>query len=218
MKTNQEYKNAALEVLKGRWAPSLVCTIVFMLIVGAFSTGSTFIDFSVLRPGVLMVVSGASLLATFFVINPLSVGYYYTFNELYRTGNDKLTENMMKFSFGKVVRNGWGMLLMYIFVFLWTLLLIIPGLIKAFSYALTPYILIDYPELSANQAINLSRKMMKGHKFDLFWLGLSFIGWILLGILTLGIGYLWLIPYINTATAAFYQDVKAEYEAKMVNC
>ena len=218
MKTNQEYKNAALEVLKGRWAPSLGCTIGFMLIVGAFSTGSTFIDFSVLRPGVLMVVSGASLLATFFVINPLSVGYYYTFNELYRTGNDKLTENMMKFSFGKVVRNGWGMLLMYIFVFLWTLLLIIPGLIKAFSYALTPYILIDYPELSANQTINLSKKMMKGHKFDLFWLGLSFIGWILLGILTLGIGYLWLIPYINTATAAFYQDVKAEYEAKMVNC
>ena len=54
--------------------------------------------------------------------------------------------------------------------------------------------------------------MMKGHKFDLFWLFLSFIGWILLSILTLGIGLLWLAPYMYTAQAAFYEDVKADYE------
>ena len=59
--------------------------------------------------------------------------------------------------------------------------------------------------------------MMKGHKFDYFWLCLSFLGWILVGILTLGIGYLWLIPYITTASAAFYQDVKSEYEARTAN-
>jgi len=84
--------------------------------------------------------------------------------------------------------------------------------VKAFSYAMTPYILEEHPELSAGEAIDHSRAMMKGHKFDLFWLYLSFIGWILLSIFTLGIGLLWLAPYMQTATAAFYEDVKADYE------
>jgi uncharacterized membrane protein len=76
---------------------------------------------------------------------------------------------------------------------------------------MTPFILKDNPELSANEAINLSQKMMKGHKFDLFYLMLSFIGWAFLGIFTLGIGYLWLMPYTYAAFAAFYQDLKKEY-------
>ena len=101
---------------------------------------------------------------------------------------------------------------MYLFTFLWTLLFIIPGIIKAFSYAMSPYILEENPELSANEAIDRSRAMMKGHKFDLFWLYLSFIGWGFLCIFTLGIGLLWLMPYMQTAEAAFYEDVKAEYE------
>ena len=92
------------------------------------------------------------------------------------------------------------------------LLFIIPGIIKAFSYAMTPYILEENPELSANDAIDHSRAMMKGHKFDLFWLYLSFIGWFILCILTLGIGFLWLTPYMETSVAAFYEDVKADYE------
>lgn len=214
MKTNQEYKNIALEAMKGKWAPAVVCTIFFMLMVIAVSCLSLVIDVENARPGVLLVYMAVSLILALLVTNPLSVGYYYTFNEVLRTEDDKFTRNMMKFSFDKVLRKGWGMILMYIFVFLWSLLLIVPGIIKAYAYAMTPYILVDHPELSANEAINLSKKMMKGHKFDYFWLGLSFIGWILLGSATLGIGYLWLMPYMCTASAAFYQDVKAEYEAK----
>ena len=103
------------------------------------------------------------------------------------------------------------MFLMNVFISLWSLLLIIPGFIKLYAYALTPYILIDNPEISANQAINLSQKMMKGHKFDLFFLHFSFIGWFFLSIFTFGIGLLWLLPYMMTAQAAFYQDVKKEY-------
>ena len=79
---------------------------------------------------------------------------------------------------------------------------------------MTFYILRDRPELSVNQAINLSKDMMYGHKFDLFYLYLSFIGWILLCILTLGIGILWVYPYIEAAQASFYADVKADYEAR----
>lgn len=80
---------------------------------------------------------------------------------------------------------------------------------------MTPFILADNPELSANQAIDRSRAMMKGHKFDLFWLYLSFIGWGLLCVLTVGIRLFWFCPYIYTSVAAFYQDIKAEYEAKL---
>ena len=106
----------------------------------------------------------------------------------------------------------WGMFLMNVFIFLWMLLLIIPGIVKIFSYSMTPFILEEHPELSANEAIDHSRAMMKGHKFDLFWLYLSFLGWFILCILSLGIGFLWLTPYMETSVAAFYEDVKADYE------
>ena len=81
---------------------------------------------------------------------------------------------------------------------------------------MVPYILTDKPELTAEEAINLSMKMMDGHKLDLFILSLSFIGWSILAIFTLCIGYLWLTPYIYTTMVAFYEDVKAEYESKNV--
>ena len=105
---------------------------------------------------------------------------------------------------------------MGVYIFAWTLLLIVPGIIKSFAYALTPFILTDKPELSANEAIELSMKMMDGHKLDLFILYLSFIGWYLLSILSLCIGMLWVMPYQYTAMVAFYEDVKAEYESKAV--
>lgn len=76
---------------------------------------------------------------------------------------------------------------------------------------MTPYILHENPELSASEAIHRSRMMMKGHKFDLFWLQLSFIGWFFLCLLTTGIGFLWLQPYYYTAQAAFYEEVKSSY-------
>ena len=73
---------------------------------------------------------------------------------------------------------------------------------------MTPYVLIDHPELSANEAIHESSRLMEGHKFDLFWLYLSFIGWAILAVLTLGIGFFWLEPYMQASVAAFYNDIK----------
>lgn len=90
-----------------------------------------------------------------------------------------------------------------------------PGIIKAFSYAMTPFILRDHPDLRYNGAIELSMAMMRGHKADLFWLYLSFIGWFLLCILTLGIGYFWLEPYMTSSMANFYEEVKAEFEGRV---
>lgn len=94
-----------------------------------------------------------------------------------------------------------------LFVFLWSLLLIIPGIIAGYSYAMTDYILAEHPELNASEAIEQSKQMMSGNRFRLFCLQLSFIGWDLLCSVTLGIGNLWLRPYKQAATAAFYREV-----------
>ena len=214
MKTNQDYKNAALAALNGNWAPVVVATIVMYIV--------SFVVQLIAQPltatadpeslnTVALIV--ATMVVTMFATVPMSVGYYNALNKLYLDGDNKVTSNMFTIGFGRVLRYVGGMFLMGIYIFLWMLLLVVPGIIKALAYSLTPYILKDYPELSVNQAINLSVKMMKGHKMRYFLLTLSFIGWGLLGILTLGIGYIWLTPYMYTTTAAFYQDVKNEYIA-----
>lgn len=216
MRTNQEYKNSALAALKGHWAPALVCTIVYMLFAVTASLILELVNPEKVADGVFWTVYVSVMGFMFLVLMPLQVGFYNAYKDLFISGADALTRNMFKIGFGRWGHNMWGTLLMGIFTFLWTLLMIIPGLVKSFAYMLTPFILVDNPELSANEAINLSKKMMKGHKFDLFFLELSFIGWILLGVLTLGIGYFWLVPYIYTTVAAFYQDVKSEYESRNV--
>lgn len=97
-----------------------------------------------------------------------------------------------------------------LYVILWSLLFIIPGIIKEYSYAMTPFILADHPNLTASQAIDASKEMMEGHKMDLFILSLTFIGWDFLAVLTLNFGYILLNPYQNAAYAAFYRQLQAE--------
>ena len=213
MKKNQDYKNAALSVLKGNWAPAVVCAIVYVLIAVVISVFQPSVATDDGVTGTQGAMSLVYMLLYIFVMLPIILGMYQTFNVLYTDGDNKLTSNMFKLAFGAYGRNLAAMLLMSVFTLLWTLLFIIPGVIKTIAYSLTPYILKDFPELTPNQVINLSQKMMKGHKLDFFCLVLSFLGWALLCILTLGIGTLWLSPYVYTSFAAFYQDVKKEYLA-----
>lgn len=98
-------------------------------------------------------------------------------------------------------------ILMGLKIFAWTLLFIVPGIVAAFRYAMAPYILAENPQLTASQAIELSKQMMDGKKGDLFVLNLSFIGWAFLAGLTFGIGLLWLNPYTGIAETAFYRSV-----------
>lgn len=106
---------------------------------------------------------------------------------------------------GKAV---WLYIITEFFTFLWSLLLIIPGIVKAFSYAMAPYILADNPELTARESLNESKRIIDGHKFDLFVLQLSFFWWYILGSITFGIAYVYVIPYINATTANFYNSIK----------
>ncbi|WMJ90081.1 DUF975 family protein [Anaerocolumna sp. MB42-C2] len=101
-------------------------------------------------------------------------------------------------------------LLIGLYTILWCLLFIIPGIVASISYAMTPYILEDNPSLGIKEAIKQSKSMMYGNKWRFFCLGFSFIGWIILCAFTLGIGFLWLNPYVSAAYAAFYDDVSGK--------
>ena len=128
-------------------------------------------------------------------------------------GRENTVSEMFKAGFAENYGRVLGVtLLTMLFVVLWSLLLLIPGIVKGYSYALTFYIANDHPELSPNECINRSIDMMQGHKVDLFLLHLSFIGWIFLGLLSLGIGLLWVAPWMRMAQVGFYQQLKAEWE------
>ena len=101
----------------------------------------------------------------------------------------------------------------FVYTLLWTLLFIIPGIIKSYSYSMAFYLLKDNPELGPDEAITRSRKLMKGHKWELFVLQLSFIGWILLSILTCGILAIFFVgPWMYLAQAKFYESIKENQE------
>ena len=107
--------------------------------------------------------------------------------------------------FGKAI---WLELLMAVFTFLWSLLLFIPGIIKGYAYSMAPYILVENPNMTANDAIKESMRIMNGHKMDLFVLQLSFIGWMFLTGLTFGILGIYTVPYMNATFANFYNSIK----------
>ncbi len=146
---------------------------------------------------VMLVIGGA-----------VSLGYArFNLNLINRTGPDikDVFSEMRRFKAGFVMQ-----FLRGLYVFLWSLLFIIPGIIASYSYAMTPYILMENPDMTASQAIAASKELMKGNKWRLFCLGFSFIGWSLLCAVTLGIGMLFLRPYMEAAGAAFYREIKWE--------
>lgn len=195
MDTNQGYKNRALANLDKAWAPAAIATLIFYVVTLAITYS---IEFG--------IGSEYSLLATLITL-PLSYGILVLFLDFARgekIENSKLFDGY-KYGFQRIFTTG---LLQLIYTVLWYLLLIIPGIIKSYSYSMTYYILKDNPELKNNAAIEKSMQMMDGHKMDLFLLHLSFIGWAILCLLTAGIGFIFLIPYMYTAQAHFYEDLK----------
>ena len=189
-------RNQAYEALRGKWTPAVVTSLVFCILLG--------VAVSLSRVNALLYLiaylGGASIVA---------IGMLYACWDLFTKGT--LPEAGALFApFKQYARTVGAVLLVFVYTLLWTLLLVIPGIIKAYSYSMTFYILRENPEMTAGDAITASQKMMDGHKMDLFLLSLSFIGWAILASITFGIGYMWLIPYIYTAYAAFYETLKKE--------
>lgn len=102
----------------------------------------------------------------------------------------------------------WLQILTNFFTFLWSLLFVIPGIVKMYAYSMAPYILAENPEMSAEDALEKSKQITQGHKSELFVLQLSFILWMLLCVVTLGIASIYVIPYMSATTANFYNSIK----------
>lgn len=227
---SRDFKRQAKASLKGNWGAAVFATFIYVIIIlvlssapgVAFGFNSSWLDTSnpamAFTPEMLRWFFGltsTSMLLTIFLLYPIELGATNSFNKLHVTGDSQIAENIFRIGFKNYSHNVLGMLHMMIMISLWSLLLIIPGIIKAFSYAMTPYILADRPELSTRQAIHESRRMMKGRKWKLFCLSLSFIGWFFLIVFTLGIALLWVYPYAATSQAAFYQNILEEEKAEM---
>ena len=208
MKRPDKYQNLALASLKGHWGEAVICSLIVFGAFIIYSTigGTSHEDVNILR----MLLSYAAL---FLLCRPLQMGYANAFRSALVDSNYAMSTNMINVAFRCYWHNVKTLFLKEIFIALWTLLFIIPGILMSLSYSMTKYIIKDYPSLSPKQAIDLSTKMMEGHRMQLFVLYLRFFGWMILCTLTVGVGFLWLAPYISSSTAAFYEDVKAEYEA-----
>ena len=152
----------------------------------------------------LLSIAGAISLVGFILGGVVQIGYA---SYLLKQQDGEI--HSIKDLFSHFDRFGQGFLQLFLrglYSFLWGLLFIIPGIVKSYAYAMTPFIMAENPDLTANEAIKLSQERMRGHKGELFWLGLTFFGWSLLAALTGGIGNIFLNPYMNAAYAAFYRD------------
>lgn len=205
MKTNSEYKDLAVEALSGNWGKGALATLIYLLVFGALPSVVTIPFMS--SQSAYAAANGSSGIVTI-VLLPLVFGFEVFFLSIFRRENPSYGSLFDGFNqYGRTLGTS---LLMGVYIVLWCLLLIIPGIKKAYSYSMTYYVMKDNPDLKYNAAIEESMRLMKGHKRQLFVLDLSMIGWAILSCLTAGIGWLFLAPYNQTAHAAFYEDLKAE--------
>jgi len=211
-------RREARKALKGKWGSAVLLILVYALVTMVVPFGVEVVFSGGWEAWLYQetVPASASIVSMFvsFALIPLSVVLYWVFLDAYRNEPIRIAPLFTVYQNGKLALKLIGTSLLFgLFVFLWSLLLIIPGIIKSLSYSQTFFLLKDHPEYSALQAISESKKRMKGYKGKLFLLYLSFIGWGLLSILTFGIGFLWLVPYIYTSLAAFYDQFIRTQEA-----
>ncbi|MEI6212159.1 MAG: DUF975 family protein [bacterium] len=192
---NRELMSAARLSLQGNWGLAIGVTVVIGLIQVALSLLTNI-------PLIGLVFSLGSLL----ISGALALGIACFWISLSRTGSGSMSQAFSGFErFGTAFL---AYLLMGIFIFLWWLLLVVPGIIAAYRYSQTWYVLADNPQMDALDAIRCSKQIMRGNKWKLFCLHWRFFGWILLCLLTCGIGFLWLGPYMSMSAAKFYEDLK----------
>jgi len=198
---NVELMSMARKSLKDKWGLAIGGFFIYLLINIVVQVGARFFPAA---PLLLLIIAG-----------PLAAGLSLFAINFARNQNPKI-EQVFE-GFNRLGTTIGAYLLMTLFIFLWTLLLIVPGIIATLSYSMTFFILADDDSIGAMEAINKSKEMMRGHKWKFFCLILRFFAWILLCILTLGIGFLWLIPYIYVTYANFYDDIKGNSSVEIIS-
>ncbi len=222
----RELRSSARISLKGKWGISILAYLVYgVLFYGLlFSGGSSasnsapvadstsisltgaeavaFLGFLVI---LLVVLIGVSLLTTV-LFSPVLLGYTSYNMELGKGGTPGVGTlfSLYQGNFGRAFSL---VFFKNLFTALWTLLLLFPGVIAYYRYAMAEYLMVQNPNLSGREAIAKSKEMMRGHKAELFVLQLSFIGWAFLSVVTMGIGFLWLMPYMEQAKTQFFFEL-----------
>lgn len=214
MKKAYNFRVEARRALSGHWTLAVAVGLVATLLsggVGVVNTGSSAEGSGYLSMVghdawiTMLTISVVSVIVALCIGGCMQMGWSKFHLKLQRNQQAKFGDLFSCFD-----RFGTGLcmaLLMGLFVFLWSLLLIVPGIIAFYRYAMTPWILADHPEMGAREAIRESGRIMRGNKWRLFCLQMSFFGWALLSAVTLGIGTLWLTPYMQSAYAAFYEEI-----------
>ncbi len=215
MKSYSEYRAQARETLNGRWNEMALVDLVLSAIV-LLCTSPAMLSGRFGEELYSLFGSCTQLVLSLLIVVPLQFAFY---NLLLRYArSEELEGSYLSFCFKDFAAN-WskyvltGLLMTLVLVALLIPTLMIGTIILGLAYTIVPFVIRDNPELSAREALRKSRLMMRGHKWEMFVLQLTFIGWALLCIFTCFIGFLWLEPYIATSLAHFYEDVKAEYEA-----
>ncbi len=227
MKLASDFRRIARDALKGNWAIAVGAGFIASVLGGLSSSGG--VNFEIELPvgeegagevsgffdalgdamltvlPILIISTIGSMLLMYLLGSVISVGY-----SRFNLGLVDLEKPDFGHLFGYFKH--WGSavgayILRDIYVFLWSLLFVIPGIIASYSYAMTGYILADNPGMRASDALARSKELMRGNRWRLFCLQFSFIGWEFLCVFTLGIGMLWLTPYIQASTAAFYREL-----------
>ena len=195
MLLSKDYRDRArsalgLSWLGNRWGSFAVITLIYMLITAACGAFS---------------IAVIGLIAGIILMGPLEYGMDYISLKAVRGENFQL--NDLFEGLNDIVNKILLYIINAVLVFLWSLLFVIPGIIKLIEYSMSYYVLCDNPTMAANEARLESMRLMQGNKWRYFCLMFSFIGWIILSGLTFGILLLWVIPYVRTATAAFYESL-----------
>lgn len=213
MWTREELKTRAKEILSNSYWKAFLVSLVLVISLGKSNSGNgsnsngsrSFITMEELL--FMLTLLGGLLLFRVFLGYMLEVGSRKYFISA-ALGDVKIGYIGYIFRSSRYVAVLSSMLIRGILLVLWTLLLIIPGIIKSYAYRMVPYILADNPNIGAKRAIELSNEMTYGHKWNIFVLDLSFLGWFLLGALACGVGTFFVLPYYNSTDAELYLALK----------
>lgn len=208
-------ENAKNVLRRGYWLPFLICLIVSM-ISGSMSysanftfslTNNTDIEISTAMATFFVIAIVLSVFVSIFLTAPMMVGSNRFFMQ-HRGGTSSFSQLLFGFQcghYGNVVKI---LFLQGLYTFLWSLLFLVPGIVKSYEYRMIPYILAENPGIDCRRAFELSKQMTSGDKANIFVLNLSFSGWLLLGSFACGIGIFFVLPYVVATDAELYQTMR----------
>ncbi len=209
MKTCKQYRDQAWNALQIKWNAAALTMFVISVIAIVFNVPSSLSDVLGWAPKITLSVSGVCTLVSILLIAPLQWANENALLDVVREPNTRVfsvTWDNFKREFAALVPS--YVLAFLVILGIGAITLGIGAIIFGLAYAMVPFVIHDNPEIGVVDALRASREMMKGHKGELFVLYLSFIGWFLLGIITCGIAFFWIQPYMYAAEAAFYEDIR----------